>query len=354
MSLISSRAHPVAFRNFTSGAGSISRYYSKSRRGLAPPACQQKCMFSQSRSAYANTNSASVPPKQAAKKTGAAQTPSIKEKLPDPDRTPFRFREFDLEGKVFVVTGGARGLGLVLSEALIEAGGQVYCLDRLPEPDKEFFTVQERLGPKYGGSLRYDKVDVREAGNLDRVIEEIATHHKRLDGLIAAAGVQNVTPALDCTPEMIEEMMNINYKGVFCSAVSCARQMIRHDCSGSILLVASMSGMVANKGFTSAVYNSSKGSVCQLARSLAMEWGKIVNGKPIRVNALCPGNIMTPMVEKNFEDDPKLKQLWEKENMLGRISTPAEYRGAALFCLSDASSFMTGSNLVIDGGYTAW
>ncbi|KIX94059.1 uncharacterized protein Z520_10085 [Fonsecaea multimorphosa CBS 102226] len=298
-------------------------------------------------------SSGTASPKQAAKEAGA-EAPSIKEKLPDPERTPFRFREFDLEGKVFVVTGGARGLGLVLSEALIEAGGQVYCLDRLPEPDKEFLTVQKRLGPKYGGSLKYDKVDVREAGNLDRVIEEIATNHGRLDGLIAAAAVQQVTPALDYTPEKIEEMMNINYKGVYCSAISCARQMIKYNCSGSILLVASMSGMVANKGFTSSVYNSSKAAVIQLTRSLAMEWGKIVNGKPIRVNALCPGNIMTPMVRKNFEDDPKLKELWEKENMLGRISTPAEYRGAALFCLSDASSFMTGSSLVIDGGYTAW
>ncbi|OAP64724.1 hypothetical protein AYL99_00696 [Fonsecaea erecta] len=378
MSFISSVSHPVAFRSFTSGAGSISRYYSKSRRALAPFASQRSRPFSRSRFVHAAANTSGGPSSKQAGKDAGSDTPSIKEKLPDPERTPFRFREFDLEGKVFVVTGGARGLGLVLSEALIEAGGQgqymlthsfmptlaidigwgwppvVYCLDRLPQPDKEFFTVQERLGPRYGGSLKYDKVDVREAGNLDRVIEEIATHHGRLDGLIAAAGVQNVTPALDYTPEQIEEMMNINYKGVFCSAVSCARQMIKHDCSGSILLVASMSGMVANKGFTSSVYNSSKAAVCQLARSLAMEWGKIVNGKPIRVNALCPGNIMTPMVRKNFEDDPKLKALWEKENMLGRISTPAEYRGAALFCLSDASSFMTGSNLVIDGGYTAW
>ena len=110
-----------------------------------------------------------------------------------------------------------------------------------------------------------------------------------MDGLIAAAAVQNVTPALDFTPEKIMEMLDINYKGVFRSAVSCARQMIKYDCQGSILLVASMSGLIANKGFTSAVYNSSKAAVCQLARSLAMEWGKAVNGKPIRVNALCPG-----------------------------------------------------------------
>ena len=176
----------------------------------------------------------------------------------------------------------------------------VYCLDRLAEPSKEFFTVQERLGPKYGGSLQFDKVDVREAGNIDRVIEEIATRHSRLDGLIAAAGVQNVSPALEYPPEKIEEMMNINYKGVYCSAVSCARQMIKYNCSGAILLIASMSGMVANKGFTSSVYNSSKAAVCQMARSLAMEWGKIVDGKPIRVNALCPGTIISCAIRPSF------------------------------------------------------
>jgi NAD(P)-dependent dehydrogenase (short-subunit alcohol dehydrogenase family) len=131
--------------------------------------------------------------------------------------------------------------------------------------------------------------------------------------------------------------------------------MIKYNIPGSLLLVASMSGLVANKGFTSSVYNSSKAAVVQLSRSLAMEWGQVIEGgKPIRVNALCPGNILTPMVEQNFKDDPKLKEEWQAQNMLGRISEAREYRGAALFALSDASSFMTGSSLVIDGGYTAW
>ncbi|KAJ9617042.1 hypothetical protein H2200_000763 [Cladophialophora chaetospira] len=355
MPLISSQFQAIVFRNCLTRAGPRVRSCNNYSGGLRPLVwlhCRDR-PFSSSRYSAAVSSEPSTTQKDAVKQTGA-EIPSVKEKLPNPERTPFRFREFDLEGKVFVVTGGARGLGLVLAEALIEAGGQVYCLDRLPEPDQEFYTVQERLGPKYGGSLKYDRVDVSEAANLDRIIGDIATAHGRLDGLIAAAGVQNVTPALEYPPEKIDEMMGINYKGVYLSAVSCARQMIKHKCSGSILLVGSMSGMVANKGFTSSVYNSSKAAVCQLTRSLAMEWGKIVDGKPIRVNALCPGNIMTPMVRKNFEDDPELRALWEKENMLGRISEPAEYRGAALFCLSDASSFMTGTNLVIDGGYTAW
>ena len=136
------------------------------------------------------------------------------------------------------------------------------------------------------------------------MIGEIATKNGRMDGLIAAAGVQNVTPALDYPPDKITEvgrstivirihcantnlqMMDINYKGVYLSAVSCARQMIKHGNSGAMLLVGSMSGLNANKGFTSSVYNSSKAAVIQLGRSLAMEWGKIVDGNPIRVSKL--------------------------------------------------------------------
>ena len=90
-------------------------------------------------------------------------------------------------------------------------------------------------------------------------------------------------------------MMNINYTGVYLSAVSCARQMIKHRTPGVMCLVGSMSGLIANKGLTSSVYNSSKAAVIQLGRSLAMEWGQVVDGLPIRVNVLCPGNIMTPV-----------------------------------------------------------
>ena len=107
---------------------------------------------------------------------------------------------------------------------------------------------------------------------------------------------------------------------------------------------------IANRNLITSVYNSSKAAVAQLTRNLAMEWGPL----GIRVNALCPGHILTPMVRKNFEETPSLEHEWSNNNMLGRISTPEEFRGAAVFLLSEASSFMTGSSLVIDGGCTAW
>ena len=151
-------------------------------------------------------------------------------------------------------------------------------------------------------------------------------------------------------------MMSINYTGVFMAATAVARQMFKYKCRGSICLIASMSGLIANKGLITPVYNSSKAAVTQLARNLAMEWGKVNEdgGGGLRVNSLSPGHIVTPMVQKNFEEVPELREIWQRENMMGRLSSPEEYKGAAIFLLSKASTFMTGSNLVIDGGHTAW
>ena len=257
-----------------------------------------------------------------------------------------------------------------MAEALIEAGATgmacvirlpglrssdpfpslVHCLDWLEEPDDEFGAAQKRANPDFGGLLHYNRIDVRDSDNLDSVIGGIAAKYQRLDGLIAAAGIQQVTAATEYKVEDVTKMMEINYTGVFMTAAAVARRMMEHGCKGSMVLVASISGFVANKGLISPVYNSSKAAVIQCARNLAMEWGP----KGIRVNALCPGHIVTPMVLKNFEKDPSLQKKWEKENFLGRLSQPEEFRGAGLFLLSDASSFMTGSSLVIDGGHTAW
>ena len=185
---------------------------------------------------------------------------------------------------------------------------------------------------------------------LDSLIGSIGDDDSRMDGLIAAAGVQLVKPALEYTQEEMRNMMDINYGGVFFASTSVARSMLKHQTPGAMCLIASMSGLIANKGLISPVYNSSKAAVLQLTRNLAMEWGK----QGIRVNSLSPGHIVTPMVRANFDEEPWLEELWTKENMMGRLSKPEEFKGAALFLCSGASSFMTGSNLVIDGGHTAW
>ncbi|KAI1154711.1 short-chain dehydrogenase [Nemania diffusa] len=266
-----------------------------------------------------------------------------------------RLADFDLAGRVFIVTGGARGLGLSLAEALVETGGKVYCLDREEQPDEEWSEAARRA-ERWGGSLHYCQQDVQDTAGLDKTVESIADTHRQLDGVIAAAGVQQICPAMEYSHEDVSRIMDINYTGVMMTATSAARQMFKYKCHGSMCFIASMSGQVANKGLTSPVYNSSKAAVIQLARNLAMEWTPIRKDGTggIRVNCLSPGHILTPMVLKNFEEVPGLREKWEAANMMGRLAETTEFKGAALFLLSNASSFMTGNNLVVDGGHTSW
>ncbi|KAH8726820.1 hypothetical protein GQ44DRAFT_790851 [Phaeosphaeriaceae sp. PMI808] len=258
--------------------------------------------------------------------------------------------EFSLANKVVLVSGAARGLGLTQAEALLEAGAKVYALDRLDEPSPDFHVIAERAKSSLNTSLMYRQIDVRDVTNLNKIVQEIADAEGRLDGLIAAAGIQQETPALEYTAEDANRMFEVNMTGVFMCAQAAAKQMIRFGNGGSIVMIASMSGSIANRGLICAAYNASKAGVIQLGRNLAAEWGQ----HNIRVNTISPGYIVTAMVEELFVKFPDRKEDWPTQNMLGRLSKPREYRGAAVFLISDASSFMTGADLRMDGGHSAW
>lgn len=182
-------------------------------------------------------------------------------------RTPARFRylhataarhistkttptlpDFSLKDKVILVTGAARGLGLVQAEALLEAGAKVYALDRLEKPDADFARVQERAQNELGTSLSFLRLDVRDNVSLNATVAGIAEENGRLDGLLACAGIQQETSALEYTMEDADRMMGVNITGTFMAAQAVARQMIKLGQPGSMVLVASMSGSVANKG----------------------------------------------------------------------------------------------------------
>lgn len=227
-------------------------------------------------------------------------------------------------------------------------------MDRPPREEDGFHEVRKRIDPASSGSLQYQHLDVQDVNQVEQSMNEAASRHNRLDGLVAAAGIDQVENAFGYQPAQASDLMRINYNGVFCTAAAAARQMRRRKCKGSILLVAGIGDSTANADEYSAVYDSSKASIVQLTRCLAMEWGKADSHQPsgIRVNCLCPGHVVTPKANQIFEESPKTKEVWEQSNMLGRLSRPEEYRGAALFLLSDASSFMTGSSVVVDGGHT--
>lgn len=157
-----------------------------------------------------------------------------------------RMPEFSLAGKVVLVSGAGRGLGLTQSEALLEAGAKVYALDRLEEPAPEFFDLQIRA-KELGTELQYRRIDVRDTELLNNVIEGIAQAEGRMDGLVAAAGIQQETPALEYSAKDSNTMFEVNVTGVFMTAQAVAKQMIRFGNGGSIAMIASMSGTIANR-----------------------------------------------------------------------------------------------------------
>lgn len=175
-----------------------------------------------------------------------------------PEPTPL-LPEFSLKDKIIVVSGGGRGLGLVQCEALLEAGAAaVHAVDRLPQPDSdsEFGRVAARFSASAGAGngsgsekkLVYHRLDVRDNAALNDAVASIADSHGRIDGLIAAAGIQQETPALEYSQEDCDRMMGVNVTGVFMTAQAVARQMVRRKHGGSLVLIGSMSGTVANRG----------------------------------------------------------------------------------------------------------
>ncbi|KAI9733087.1 MAG: hypothetical protein M1834_003634 [Cirrosporium novae-zelandiae] len=292
-------------------------------------------------------NFASTPASLTSQGRGPPSSPSdeainleTKQEAPTFLGTTKRLPEFNLVDKVVLVSGAARGLGLTCAEALLEAGAT--------SPD--FFRVQKRAEEELGTSLHYRRIDVREVDELNKIIENIGEENGRLDGLIAAAGIQQETPALEYTAKDANTMFEVNITGVFMTAQAVAKQMIKFGNGGSIAMIASMSATIANRGLICPAYNASKAGVLQLSRNLASEWGEY----GIRVNTISPGYIVTAMVEELFQRFPERRVDWPKQNMLQRLSGPQEYRGAAVFLISDASSFMTGADLRMDGGHAAW
>ncbi len=202
--------------------------------------------------------------------------------------------------------------------------------------------------------IKYHKCDVTDADNVTQTISAIAsTARHPIRGLVACAGVSDKDPATEFSVDRFRRLMDINVTGTFLSAQAVAREMRKANVSGSMVLVASMSGTNVNKGVDTAAYNTSKSGVLQLARSLASEWGSRAGMPLIRVNTLSPGYIRTAATEDTLKI-PGIEELWSGDNMLNRLSTVDEFRAPVLFLLGDGSSFMTASDLRVDGGHCAW
>lgn len=196
---------------------------------------------------------------------------------------------FSLKNKTIAITGGGRGLGLTLAFAVVEAGGHVACLDILPDPVESEWERLRATAKTHGVTVMYRRCDVTAESEIEAAIHAIVhnavTKGTEFSGVIACAGIQQMTPAIDYPAADFERILRVNTTGVFTTAKYAARAMIARKTPGSIVLISSMSGQIANRGLTCAAYNSSKAAVQQMCRSLAQEWGQ----HGIRINTLSPG-----------------------------------------------------------------
>jgi NAD(P)-dependent dehydrogenase (short-subunit alcohol dehydrogenase family) len=249
---------------------------------------------------------------------------------------------FSLAGKVAVVTGGNRGLGRAFAHALGEAGASVAIIAR--DLDKNAEVVAELIDK--GIAAAAFQGDVSSHADVDRAAGEITSTYDKVDILINNAGACIHRPALEVTQEEWDHVINVNLTGVWNGCQVFGRRMIDAG-GGSIVNVGSMSAQIVNRPQWQPAYNASKAGVHHLTKSLAAEWAPL----GVRVNAVAPGYVRTEMTPI---DRPEFKRHWIDDTPQKRAATPEEIAPSVVFLASPAASYMTGSILVIDGGYTVF
>ena len=246
---------------------------------------------------------------------------------------------FSLRGKVAVVTGGGRSLGLEISRLFHRAGAELVIAE-----------VDDETGPDAAEELHgtFVKTDVTDPGSVKEMVSTVLAEHGRIDVLVNNAGVVHNIPSEEVPDEEWRKVMSVNLDGVFWCCREVGKAMLERG-SGAIVNVASMSGIVSNHPQPQAAYNASKAGVITLTRSLAGEWAS----RGVRVNSVSPGYIRTPLTELGMST-PEWAEVWLSSTPMGRLAEPHEIAPAVLYLASDAASFATGTNLVVDGGYTSW
>ena len=251
---------------------------------------------------------------------------------------------FSLEGKTAFVTGAGSGIGQRIALGLAEAGASVGCFD-LPSSKGLAATVERIKG--LGRNALALTGAVTRAADLQGAIDGVEGGLGPLAVALNCAGIANAAPAEALPLAQWQRMLDVNLTGIFLSCQAEARVMLPRK-AGSIVNIASMSGIIVNRGLLQAHYNTSKAGVIHLTKSLAMEW----SDRGIRVNSISPGYTATPMNVRP-EVAEQVKQ-FEADTPMGRMSTVDELVGPAVFLSSQAASFCTGVDLVVDGGFVCW
>ncbi len=248
---------------------------------------------------------------------------------------------FDLTGKIAIVTGGSRGLGKAISLGFAKFGANVVIADILEEEAKESVKEIEKLGVK----AIFVKTDVSKKEDVENMVKKTVEKFGKIDVLVNNAGIYRRKPTETLEESEWDKIMDVNLKGQFLCAKAVGEVMIRQK-SGKIINIASVAGEFAFP--QSAAYNSSKAGVIMLTKTLAIDWAK----HNIQVNAIAPGVFETPMTSGLLRDEG-FKEIIKNNIPLGRSGEPNELVGTAVFLASDASSYVTGSVITVDGGWTA-
>ncbi len=253
-------------------------------------------------------------------------------------------KRFRLDNEVAFVTGAASGIGQAIALGLAEAGADVACFD-LPGSATMTQTL-ERIRALGRRALPLSG-DVRVAEDLAAAVARSEQELGPMTVAVNSAGIANARPAEELPLEQFQHLMDVNLQGVFLSIQAEGRVMLPRR-RGSIISIASMSGSIVNRGLTQVHYNASKAGVMHLSKSFAMEWAD----RGIRVNTISPGYTLTPM-NLRPEVAEQVKR-FAADTPMQRMATPDEMAGPAIFLASQAASFVTGVDLVVDGGFVCW
>jgi len=251
----------------------------------------------------------------------------------------------DLKGKVAIITGARRGMGKSHALVLAKAGAKVVVSD-ISEEDCQ--KVVKEIEKNKGKALAV-KCDVSKKEEVDNLVKKTIEKFGRVDILVNNAGICQFKPFLELTEEEWSRTIDINLKGYFLCAQAAAKEMVKKKSGGVIINIASVAMGQAGVGFPNIVhYCASKGGIAAMTEALAVELAP----HNIRVNAIAPGMIDTPMIEAS-KADPKMMEATLARVPLGRVGKPEEVSNLVLFLASDESSYITGSVVVIDGGWLA-